>query len=428
MYDGKYDLIGRRIPRTDAHTQVTGACQYCEDIYLPDMLHAKAHYTKYAHAKILSVDTEKARKMPGVAAIITHKDIPNNRWGLGGVPDQQVLAADKVRFFGDAIAVVAAETPEQARMAADVVEVEYEPLPVVLSIEEALDDGAPLLHEEFFDSNICFHSKLRLGDVKKGFAESDLVVEHTYYTQKAEQAPIEPHVGVAQLEADGRLLVTCTSTRPYAYAMKMCDILQMSLNHLRMITPPGLGGSFGAKNELMLEPWIAVLCLKTRRPVKMSLTREEEFFSSTTRHAYNMTYKTGVKKDGTLVAQQILLYSNTGAYLGLAKAQQIKAVVNSCGPYFVPNVSSDAYLVLTNGLLAGAMRGMGVPQVCFAYESQMNRIAERLDINPVQFRRKNLFGHRGQMPNGQLIYSAGALAAFERAWELFNDEQAKGGA
>jgi CO/xanthine dehydrogenase Mo-binding subunit len=364
--------------------------------------------------------------MPGVAAVITHKDIHRNRWGLGGVPDQQVLADARVRYHGDAVAVVAAETPEQARAAADAIEVGYEPLPVVTSIEDALKDGAPLLHEEFFDSNICCRSRVRLGDVEKGFAESDLIVEHCYNTQKAEHAPIEPHVGVAQPEADGRLLITCTTSRPYAYAFSLCDILGLNLNRLRVASPPGQGGSFGAKNEVMLEAWIAALALKTRRPVKMSLTREEEFFSSTTRHAWNMTYKTGVKKDGTLLAQQLTLYSDTGAYIGLGKAQQTKGIHHACGPYIIPNVSADAYLVFTNGLLGGAMRGMGVPQVCFACESQMDRVAEALGMDPAELRRKNMFGRRGLLPNGQLLYSAGARATFERALELF-EQAGKGG-
>ena len=421
-YDGKYDLIGRRIPRTDAHIQVTGVCEYAEDIYRPGMLHAKAHFAKYAHARILSIDTSKAAAMPGVRAVITHEDIPNNRWGfLPHISDQRVLADDAVRYRGDAIAVVAADTIEQASEAADAIEVEYDPLPVISNIKDAIAPGAVLIHGDMFSSNIAFHCKAYLGDVERGFSESDLIVEKTYSTKKVEHAPIETHVAVAELESDGRLVITCTTTRPFNYAKSIASILKMSLNQFQIKSPQGLGGSFGAKNEVMLEPCVALLCLRTRRPVKLIFSREDEFAASTVRHSYSLTYKTGVTKDGYLKAQEITLYSDTGPYIGLGEPQLVKACVNACGPYNVPNIKTDAYLVFTNGLLGGAMRGMGVPQVCFGHESQMELVADELGMDPIEFRRRNLFGDRGQMPNGQLVYSAGARLAFERAWELFHE-------
>lgn len=312
---------------------------------------------------------------------------------------------------------------EQAQFAAEAVEVEYEPLPVVFTMEDAMAEDAPLLHSELYPSNIPYHGKVYEGDVEAGFAQSDLIVEKTYTTQKVEHAPIETHGGVAELEADGRLVITCTTTRVFDYAAVLSRILKLSLNQLQIKAPQGLGGSFGGKNEIMLEPWIAVLCLKTKRPVKMMLTREEEFFSSTTRHEYMARYKTGVTRDGRLMAQEITLHCNTGPYFGFGKAQLTKAYINACGPYEVPNVKTDAYLVYTNGLIAGAMRGMGVPQVCFFYESQMDLISEKLGMDPEALRLKNLFGDRGRLPNGQLIYSKGARLAFDRAWEIFRGLQ-----
>ena len=419
----QYSTIGKSIPRTDAPLQMTGNLVYGEDVYRPNMLIAKAKYSDRMHAKITRIDTSVAEKMPGVRAVITHKDIPFNRNGSGiyGILDQPVLADEKVYYRGDAIAVVAAETREQAEAAANAVIVEYEPLPAAFTVEEALAPGAPIIHPECGDSNISHHLIIRDGDTSEHmFDDCDFIAEHTYHTQKVDHAPIEPHVGLAEVDPDGHLIITTSTSRPFNYLGVMTSIMQMPANMIR-IRSENVGGAFGGKNEITFEPWIAVLAQKTRRPVKMVYTREEDLNTSTIRHAYALTYKTGIRKDGKLMANEVTIYANSGAYLGLGKSTMLKATVHVCGPYYCRNVKVDSYLVYTNALIGSSMRGMGVPQVCFALESQLDILAEMAGISPADIRRMNMFDHLGLLPNGQAVSGGPMKAAFERAWEIFND-------
>ena len=417
-------VIGQSLPRVDAPLQTTGKLIYGEDIYRENMLYAAARYSDYSHARIKAVRTEKAGQMPGVRAVITYRDIPVNENGSGiyGVLDQPVLARDKVYYRGDAIAVVAAETRDQAAAAAAAVEVEYEPLPPLFTVEEAMAPEAPAIHPEWFPTNVTHHLKLRDGVTdERMFDGCYLIEEHTYQTQKVDHAPIEPHVALAEVEADGRLVITTSTSRPFNYIGVMTHILQMPATMIR-IKSPAVGGAFGGKNEIMLEPWVAVLAMKTGRCVKMVFSREEDLNTSTVRHAYRMVYKTGVSREGKLLANEVRIYADSGAYLGLGKSTLLKAIVQSSGPYTVPNVKADAYLVYTNTLVGSSMRGMGVPQVCYAMECQMDTLAHSLGLSPREIRERNLFGQWGQMPNGQVTYSAGARPSFDRAWEIFNDE------
>lgn len=420
----KRNVVGMSMPRTDAWQQVTGRLVYGDDLYRPGMLYAKAKYSDHMRAKITRIDTGAAENMPGVHAVITWKDIPFNRNGSGiyGILDQPVLAADQVYYRGDAIAVVAAETREQAQQAADAVVVEYEPLQAVMTVEEALAPGAPLVHPEIGESNISHHLKIREGDTSDAmFDRCALVVENTYQTQKVDHAPIETHVALAEEEPDGQLVITTSTSRPFNYIGVMTNIMQMPANMLR-IKSPAIGGAFGGKNEVMLEPWVGILAKKTGRPVKMVFSREEDLNTSTIRHAYRMISKTGVDADGRLLASQTTIYANSGAYLGLGKSTMLKATVHTCGPYYVPNVRVDSYLVYTNTLVGSSMRGMGVPQVCFALESQLDILAEKLGISPEEIRRRNMFEAEGRLPNGQVIRGAGMRACFDRALELFRDD------
>lgn len=403
--------------------QVTGRLQYGEDLYRPGMLYASAKYSDYMHANILGIDVSKAEKMPGVRGVITHRDVPVNQNGSGiyGVFDQPVLAEKKVCYRGDAIAVVAAETREQAKAAADAVEVFYEPLPAVFTVEEALRPDAPLIHPEWLESNVSHHFKIRFGDTSDHmFDGCYLVEEHTYTTQKVDHAPLEPHVALAEVAPDGQLIITTSTSRPFNYLGVMTRIMNMPATMLR-IKSAAVGGAFGGKNEIMLEPWVGILAQKTGRPVQMAFSREEDLSTSTIRHAYQMTYKTGAARDGTLLANQVVIYADSGAYLGLGSSTMLKAIVHACGPYTVPNVKADAYLVYTNTLVGSSMRGMGVPQVCFAMESHLDRIARKLGLSPLEIRRRNLFAAAGQMPNGQVIDSRAAKGTLERAVELFRD-------
>ncbi|MDI6707351.1 MAG: molybdopterin-dependent oxidoreductase [Bacillota bacterium] len=416
-----YDVIGIRMPRHDVVQQVTGKVVYGEDLYRPDMLYAKALYSKYAHAKILRVDVSEASRVPGVKGIITAEDVPNNRFGFSHI-DQPVLADDKVRYRGDAVAVVAADSLKAADEAVKLIKVDYDVLPVVFDPLEAMKEDAPLVHD---GSNIVTHIKIRQGDAEEGFKNSDIIVEEEFSSQKVEHSPIETHVALAEIENDGKLVIWTSSSRPFHYAEQLIKILAIPMNRLQIKTP-SVGGAFGGKNEITLEPWVALLAMKTKRPVKMVFTREEEFFSSTVRHPYIMKYKTGLRKDGKIIARQVQLISNSGAYAALGKSTLTKATVHCCGPYNIPNVKVDGYLVYTNTLVGGSMRGMGVPQVCFAHEVHANTIAEKLGMDPVEFRIKNMFGETGTLPNGQEVNAKPLQLTLQKALKLYESSLAGG--
>lgn len=425
MGGNRLEYVGKRIPRVDSELQVAGLCAYGEDYYRPGMLIAKGCFSQYAHARIRSIDTTAAERMPGVRGVITHRDVPVNCNGSGfyGVYDQKILAEGKVLYRGDCIAVVAAETREQAQAAAEAVEVEYEILPAVFDIDGAMAEGAPLLHGELFPSNVPYHLKAYLGDVAEGFAQADRVIEGTYETQKLEHAYIEPHAALAELEPDGRLVITTTTSRVFNYIGILRTVLDMPQSRLQIKGTAGTGGGFGGKNEVTIEPWVALLALKTGRPVRMVLTREEDMRITTARHPYRIHYRTGVRHDGTITAQEISLYANTGAYLALGKSQLQKATVHAAGPYNIPNIRADGYLVLTNSKSASAMRGMGMPQACFAFESHMDHIARELGMDRLELRRRNMFGEYGRLPNGQLVWSEPLGATLEKALELFRERR-----
>lgn len=416
----EYQVLGVRTPRTDALLEASGQVVYGADISYPNMLYAAARYSDYAHARILSVDVSGAERSPGVRAVITAKDVPVNRFGYK-FQDQPVLADDKVYCKQDAIAVVAAETEAQAQLAAEKIRVEYEPLTPVLDAVEGMKDQV-LVHEG--SSNIVARIRIRKGDTQAGFAASDKIVEEELTTQKVEHVPLEPHVALSELRPDGQLVITTSTSRAFAYITQLLKILQLDMTQLRVLTP-AVGGAFGGKNDVSLEPWVALLTLKTGRPVKMVFSRKEEFYS-TVRHPYRMKYRTGLKKDGTILARKIEIISNSGPYVCLGKDTLTKASVHAAGPYNIPNISVDSYLVYTNTALGGAMRGFGVPQVAFAHEVHTDTIAHELGMDPVEFRRKNLFFERGEGATGQLLDSRAMRATFERALELAAHTERRG--
>ena len=417
-----FEYIGKRHPRTDAVQQLTGTCKYGDDYFLPNMLIAKARYSDYAHAKILKIDTSEAEAMPGVAAVITHKDVPCNEYGNGNPPDQRVLAEDRVRYRGDCIAVVAAETRQQAEAAAKAIRVEYEPLPVIKNMQEALAPDAPLIHPEY-PNNIAKSLEMSIGNIDEGFEQADMIVEEVYHTQKVDHTPIEPRVALAEPTSNGGVHVIASNSRVFNFIYPLTQILKMPMSKVRMTVPEGIGGSFGGKNDLLLEPWVALLALKTKRPVKMTFTREEDMNTSTIRHAYEIRHCTAVKKDGTILADKIAMTCDTGAYFAIGVGQLLKAMVHCCGPYKITNIQVKGSMVFTNMLNASAMRGMGIPQSCYAWESHLDLIAERLNMDPLELRRKNLFDDEGMLVNGQVLDSRAARACFEKALKLFEESE-----
>ncbi|MFQ5804282.1 MAG: xanthine dehydrogenase family protein molybdopterin-binding subunit [Candidatus Methylomirabilales bacterium] len=393
-------VIGKRIPRHDAILQVTGKAEYGVDVFRPGMLHAKVLRSPHPHARILEVDTSRARSHPGVAAVITAEDVPHNRIGFTHL-DQPLLVEDKVRYRGDAIAALAAESLETAEEAISLIRVEYEPLAGVFNPLEAMKPNAPKVHEEN-ESNIASHIKIRYGDIEQGWKESDEVVEETIKTQMVEHCHIEPHAALAEADPRGTITVYGSVQRPFLIASDLSRILGMPLNRIRVVTT-AVGGGFGGKNEISMEPYLVLLALKTKKPVKMVYTREEEFRATTVRHPYVVKFKTGVKRDGTLVARQAEIISDTGAYVVWGESALSKACIHAAGPYRIPHVKTDGYLVYTNNNVGGAMRGFGVPQLGFAYECHTDTVAASLGMDPLEFRLKNLLVDGSSLPTGQIL-------------------------
>ncbi|RLD18843.1 MAG: xanthine dehydrogenase family protein molybdopterin-binding subunit [Caldiserica bacterium] len=408
MKDFKY--IGKSVPRIDAADKASGKIKYMSDLNFPGMLFGKILRAKYPHALIKKIDTSQAKALPGVVAVVTWEDVPGlNGFGIV-VPDQPVLCEDKVRYIGDAVVAVAAETKEIAEEAIKLITVEYEPLPIVDDPIKATQPDSPKVHT---DGNIHLHTKISRGDVKKGFKEADVIVEHTYYTGMQEHVFLETESGVSKLEEDGTLSVYAGSQYPQRDQMQLSRCLALNPRKIHVVSYP-VGGAFGGKDELTIQPILGLLALKTKRPVKIVMSREESIISYWKRHPMIMKYKTGVKKDGTLIANEVKIYADTGAYASLGGPVLNLAIEHACGPYKLSNVNIDGYCIYTNNGTSGAFRGFGVPQATFAMETQMDIIAEKLRIDPVELRRKNALRRGDIAPIGnRLTTSVGTVAVLD---------------
>lgn len=381
----EYRVIGKRIPRNDVREKVTGTARYAGDLFLPGMLHGKILRSKYPHAKILKVNTSEAQKMPGVSCVLTAEDIAGtNRFGLA-IQDQEVLVENKARYMGDAIAAVAAETEDIASAALKKIYVEYEILPVVSTVEEALEVGAPKIHEK---GNLLQHTKVRKGNVQKGLEKADIVVERTYTTQCVEHAYLERECSVADYDAAGNLTVWCSMQYPARTRRQIARALGLNFHKVRVIQAT-TGGAFGGKDDITTEIYSALLAYRSKRPVKYSMAREESLITTTKRHPFKIHVKTGARQDGKLVALEGEIYGDTGAFCSLGIYIVKKAGLHLAGPYYIPNVQVDTYTVYTNNVASGAFRGFGIPQVAISHESQMDILAEKLNISPVEIRMLN---------------------------------------
>ena len=390
----------------DAQERVTGRVNYALNVELPGMLQGKILRSPLPHARIVHIDTSAAERMTGVATVLTRGDFTpasgySARYGRI-FRDQSVVALDKVRFVGEPVAAVAALNDDIAEEALALIKVDYQELPAVFDEAAALKADAPLVHEPrpeqqpIFSNliqdlpgggNLCSHFKLRRGEVEAGFRQSDFVYEDVFRSPAAQHVPLEPHVTVAQFFQDKLTLWTSTQM-PHAVRSQMAELLHLPLVRVRVIVET-LGGGFGSKGSLRLEPIAAFLALKANRPVKIVLRREEEFVT-VCKHPATLRIKTGVMKDGTLAARQVTAHFNTGAYSDVGPVVARNGGSAMSGPYRIPHVWIDSFAVWTNLVPAGALRGFGVPQAVWAYESQMDMIAERLGLDPVEFRRQNL--------------------------------------
>ena len=378
-------IVGASPRKIDARDKVKGAPIYADDYVMENILYGKFLFSEHAHAHIVSIDTSEAQKSEGVAVVLTARDIPGeNNFGLI-VPQQPVLADKRVRYLGDAIAAVFAETPELAEEAVKKIKVEYKVLPAVFSAMESLKENALLIHEE---GNIMHHVKVRKGDIEKAFAEADVIVEGEYYTPAVEHAYLEPESCLVRPEADGSVTIWTGSQGSFPFRKMIARSLALDEEKVRIIYTP-CGGAFGGKEEPTVQIQSALAALKTGRPVKMVLTREESIRISTKRHAEHIYMKHGATRDGRIIAFESRAVCDTGAYISLGKPVVFRSAVVASGPYEIANVKADSYGVYTNNNPAGAFRGFGSTQVAFASELQMDKLAEKLGIDPVQLRRLN---------------------------------------
>jgi nicotinate dehydrogenase large molybdopterin subunit len=410
--------VGQRALRPDSRFHGLGLTKYIDDLVLPGMLFAKIKRAGIAAARIRRIDTSAAERMPGVMAVLTGREIPVNSFGPT-FQDQPVLADEFVRHAGDGVAAVAATSEQIAAAAAEHIVVEYEPLPAVLDPLEALREDAPKVHAG--KSNIYNSLVIRRGDVEAGFAQSDHVFEGRFTTQMVEHAAMEPHAAIAEWDANGRVTIWATIGRITLARGDLARTLKLPMNRIRLIGTI-VGGNFGGKNEISQEPVLALLSRKAGRPVKGVFTRTDEFVSSTARHPFVMDYKTGVTRDGRILARTARLILDGGAYCSWSETTLGKSCILAPGPYNIPNVRSEAIVVYTNKTVCGAMRGFGAPQVCFAYESHMDDIATALGIDPLTIRLRNAFTEGSISPTGQVLQSVVVKESLLRAAERFGWE------
>ncbi len=386
------NVVSRSVPPIDVREKVTGDAKYTDDYKFPNMLYARTLRSPYPHAKILGINTQQAKSLAGVRAVLTHEDVPgNNIHGLIYL-DWPVLCDEVVRYVGDAVAIVAAETPEIAEQALKLIDVEYEPLPVVATPEYAHTPEAPNLHPKHPTGNLLKHIKVRHGDIDAGFEQADVIVEHTYHTPTTEHAFLEPEcaIGVpAGFDDDHhKLTVYVGSQIPYQDRNQIARAMNLQEEQVRVIGTL-IGGGFGGKEDIAGQIHVAMLATATEQPVKMLYSRQESLIFHPKRHATTIHIKTGATKDGKLIAVHATLYGDTGAYASLGDKVMTRATTHATGPYDVPNAKIDCYAMYTNNPPSGAFRGFGVTQSAFAVEQNMDMVAHELGIDPMAFRRMN---------------------------------------
>ena len=423
--------IGVDAPRVDGPAKVSGSALFTADIVLPNMLHAKVLRSSLPHARIVRIDASRAERELGVVTL-TRDDLVGMDPYYGAVlKDQPIVAIDVVRYVGDVVAAVAAEERDIAEEALDLIEVEYEALPWVTDPIAAMDPSSQIIHaarrtpEVTFtdmksvhfqpDSNVCSVYHVAQGDVEAGFAAADEVFEDVYTVPMIQHGHMEPHASIAYWEAGGRLIVHTSTQNPSVIRTQLAELFQMPESSVRVIVPY-VGGGFGAKTYPKLEPLVAALSRKARRPVLLALTREEVFMTAV-RHAAVVRIKTGANRDGTLVARKVETTYDTGAYADIGPRTAKNGGYASGGPYRIEHQDLTSYCVYTNKPPAGAFRGFGVPQVCWPYESQMDDIARRFGLDPLEIRLKNLIQEGDIFVTGDRLVAVGLSRCLEQAAE-----------
>lgn len=431
MDEQEHTTIGKSVPRVDGRDKVRGTAQYLEDIKVAGMLHGKVLRSQYAHARIVNIDTSRARQLPGVKGVVTGADLPFFHGET--IVDEPFLARDTVRYTGEGIAAVAAVDEETAEEALSCIAVDYEELPAVLDVLAAAGPDSPRIHPQLAGyqhapgiapiagSNICNHFRLEQGDIAKGFAASDFVFEDTFTTQMQQHCSIEPHGAICAISDDRKVTLWTNNDSPYRCRKEMAVALNVPLNDVRIISAPYIGGNFGGKGGLKAEAAALALAWKIRnKPIRVLFTREEEFCSAIGRHPSRVRIKTGVMRDGSIVAREVQIYLDTGAYAEKGPTITRFCGISAAGPYKIPNVKIDAYCVYTNKTMAGAMRGYGGPQAAWAYESQMDMIAARLRMDPLELRLRHAYEDGDTHVTGQQIESEGLKECLQKVAQSMN--------
>ena len=423
------NVVGQSVARSDGIGHVTGRTQFFGDRTFPGMLHLKMVRSPLHHARIRGVDLSEAERVPGFVRALTWRDVPHNVYtilGLIGVePEEEyVLAEDRVRFRGEAIIAIVAETEAAAHEAVSKVRLDLEELPAVFDVEEALLPGAPIVtswgnNTFMYEGHPC--RRVRLGDVDAAFERADHIVEGVYNTSPIEQAPLETTGCIAVPEANGRFTVYTNTQALYFSLDNTAIILQVPGNRLHFVGGT-VGGGFGGKVDVIVEPIATLAAMLTNRPVRFSYSRSEEMQVSSTRSAWRIYIKDGVSRDGHILARKVTSYADSGAYSRQTPYALTKHAANAAGPYAIPNVSIDAYCVFTNRQPASAMRGFGVTMASFALEVQMDRIAERVGLDPWTIRFINAY-HDGDMkPHRKLAEDATLIETMQAAAALVGHE------
>ncbi|WP_406676951.1 xanthine dehydrogenase family protein molybdopterin-binding subunit [Moorella sp. ACPs] len=436
-------LIGAGIPRIDGVEKVTGEALYVHDLKVQGMLYARLKTSPYAHARIKRIDTSKARALPGVKAVLTGADVPY-KLGLYMI-DRPVLATGKVRYYGEPVAAVAAVDLDTAQEAVDLIEVEYEPLPAVLDVEAALQEGAPLVHEDlgtyswikgvYFPkpgTNIANHFKLRKGDVEAGFARADVIVENSFYQPQVLHMPLETHVAIAKWSTGDRIKVWTSAQSPFAVRDLLSAATGVPRSQIEVIVPY-VGGGFGGKAGIHLEALVACLSRAARgRPVKLTATREEEIATLPCRQGLLAKIKTGVTREGRIIAEEIAYLWDAGAYADYGVNIGRAAGYSGVGPYEIENVKIDSYTIYTNHIFGTAYRGFGHAEFFWAIERQRDLVAKELGMDPLEFRMRNLLKPGSITITGEKVHeNTGrvdkclALVAEKIGWPLVKSEEEK---
>jgi len=418
--DEDHDVIGKSVVREDAVSKVTGKAIYGGDLYMPGMLYAKVLLSTEAHALIKRIDTRVAEQMDGVHAVLTAKDIPGeNVYGIA-LPDQQVLAENKVRFWGEPVALVAAEDPYIAEEALSKIEVEYEPIPAVFDPILALEANAPQVQPK---GNLILHTRVRKGDFAQGFSDADVIVEDLFHTHGQDHAPIEPESGMAWVDENETLVVFSSSQYIYRDRRQVVRVMGLPANRIRHIAST-MGGGFGRKDDVTVEIFVALLAWATKRPVRLAYTRHESMLTQTHRHPTIVRARAGATRAGKLTAFEGVAYGDSGAYASLGIFVIKKMALHLGGPYHWPNYKADSFSAYTNNPISGPFRGFGVLQCAVVHENLIDRLAEQVGMDPLEFRLHNCLREGLSFSTGQTMTEAAGLpATLERLQEYMVEKE-----